>query len=63
LRDSITDEQRAAVLRIKDVWFRLPSYPDQIGGQEIYTAVVDDAVRTPEQFRSWLADRGLSSQS
>ncbi|HEX5907509.1 MAG TPA: hypothetical protein VFY56_10870 [Propionibacteriaceae bacterium] len=27
LRNKITDEQRAAVLRIKDVWFRLPSYP------------------------------------
>ncbi len=36
LRDSITEEQRAAVLRIKDVWFRRPSYPDQIGGSEIY---------------------------
>ena len=59
LRDSITDEQRAAVLRIKDVWFRLPSYPDQVGGSEIYTAVLDDGVRTPEQFRRWLADRGL----
>jgi hypothetical protein len=32
LCDSITDEQRAAVLRINDVWFRLPSYPDQVGG-------------------------------
>jgi len=63
LRDSITDEQRAAVLRIKDVWFRLPSYPHQIGGQDIYTAVIDDGVRTPEQFRRWLADRGLPSQS
>ena len=59
LRDSITDEQRAAVLRIKDVWFRLPSYPDQTGGSDIYTAVVDDGVRTPEQFSSWLADRGF----
>jgi hypothetical protein len=35
LCDSITDEQRAAVLRINDVWFRLPSYPDQVGGFEI----------------------------
>jgi hypothetical protein len=60
LRDSITDEQRAAVLRIKDVWFRLPSYPDRIGGFEIYTAVIDDGVRTPEQFSGWLADHGLS---
>jgi hypothetical protein len=35
LRDSITTEQRAAVLRIKDVWFRLPNYPDEISGFEI----------------------------
>jgi hypothetical protein len=27
LRDTITDEQRLAVLRVKDVWHRLPSYP------------------------------------
>ena len=59
LRDSITDEQRAAVLRIKDVWFQHPSYPDQIGGFEIYTAVIEEGVRTPEQFRVWLASRGL----
>jgi hypothetical protein len=30
-----------------------------MGGIEIYTSVIDDAVRTPEQFRRWLADRGL----
>jgi hypothetical protein len=30
LRDTITDEQRLAVLRIKDVWHRLPSYPEQV---------------------------------
>jgi hypothetical protein len=60
LRDSITDGQRAAVLRIKDVWFRLPSYPDRIGGSEIYTAVIDDGVRTPKRFSGWLADRGLT---
>ena len=59
LRDSITEEQRAAVLRIKDVWFRLPSYPDQIGGLQIYTAVTEDGVRTPQEFRSWLAEREL----
>jgi hypothetical protein len=59
LRHKITDEQRAAVLRTKDVWFRLPSYPAQIGGLEIYTAVIEYGVRTPEEFRSWLADRGF----
>jgi hypothetical protein len=58
LRETITDEQRAAVLRIKDVWHRLPTYPDQVGGFEIYTAVIHDGVRSPEQFRGWLAERG-----
>lgn len=59
LRDSITGEQRAAVLQIKDVWFRLSSYPDQVGGFDVYIAVMDDGVRTPEEVRRWLAGRGL----
>jgi hypothetical protein len=37
LRDTITDEQRKAVLRIKDVWHRLPGYPDEVSGLEITT--------------------------
>jgi len=42
-----------------DVWHRLPSYPDAVGGWEIYTAVLRDGVRTPEQFADWLADNGF----
>jgi hypothetical protein len=61
LRDSITDEQRLAVLRIKDVWHRLPSYPDVVSGWEIYTAVLGDGARTPDQFASWLAANGFPS--
>lgn len=57
LRDTITDEQRAAVLRIKDVWHRLPGYPDDISGWEIYTAVLDHGVRAPEQFAVWLVEQ------
>ena len=58
-RERITAEQRSAVLRIKDVWHRRPTYPDQAGGLDIYTAVIDDGVRTPRQFATWLAGRGL----
>ncbi|MFC4111710.1 hypothetical protein [Nonomuraea zeae] len=58
LRDTITAGQRSAVLRIKDVWHRLPGYPDRIGGLQIYTAVIDDGVRTPEQFGTWLVAHG-----
>ncbi|GAA2758905.1 hypothetical protein [Actinopolymorpha rutila] len=57
LRDSITDDQRRAVLRIKDVWHRTPRYPDEVSGLDIYTAVLDAGVRTPEQFGGWLAER------
>jgi hypothetical protein len=59
LRERITAEQRLAVLRIKGVWHRRPDYPHQVGGLDIYTAVLDDAVRTPEEFAAWLAGRGL----
>lgn len=58
LRDTLADDQRRAILRIKDVWHRLPSYPDRIGGLQIYNAVLDDGVRTPQQFATWLAAHG-----
>jgi hypothetical protein len=58
LRERITTDQRRAVLRIKDVWHRLPSYPDRVGGVQIYTAVIEDGVRTPDQFADWLIGRG-----
>lgn len=56
LRDTITADQRSAVLRIKDVWHRRPDYPDEVGGTQIYAAVLVDGVRTPEEFATWLAD-------
>jgi hypothetical protein len=52
LRDTVTDQQRLAVLRIKDVWHRLPSYPDEVSGWEVYTAVLRDGVRTPGAVRT-----------
>ena len=58
LRERITAEQRGAVLRIKNDWHRRPEYPQQVGGLEICTAVIDGGVRTPEQLPSWLAQHG-----
>ena len=54
LRDTVTEEQRDAILRIKDVWHRRPDYPDEVGGFDIYRAVLEHDVRTPEQFAQWL---------
>jgi len=47
LRERITAEQRRAVLRVTDDWYRRPAYPHHVGGLEIYTAVLEDGVRTP----------------
>jgi hypothetical protein len=55
LRARITPEQRAAILTIKSAWHVRPEYPDAVSGFEIYTAVIEGGVRTPEQFGSWLA--------
>jgi hypothetical protein len=59
LRERITAEQRIAVLRIKDHWHRRPAYPHRIGGLDIYTAVLDDGIRTVDEFAAWLAQHGL----
>jgi hypothetical protein len=54
---SISPEQRLAILGIKEVWHRQPSYPDQVSGIDVYTAVLDDDIRTPEEFAAWLVTR------
>lgn len=54
LAASLTDEQRLTILRIKDVWHRRPEYPDEVSGFEIYTAVREHGVRTPEEFGAFL---------
>jgi hypothetical protein len=57
----LTDETRLAILWIKDVWHRLETYPDEVSGTDIYAAVLDHGVRTPEQFATYLLERGLPS--
>jgi hypothetical protein len=61
LRSRITPEQRAAVLRIKDAWHRRPEYPDEVGAADVYLAVLDDGVRDPEGFATWLTRRAPSA--
>jgi hypothetical protein len=58
LARTLNDETRLAILWIKDVWHRLPSYPDSVSGIDIYTAVLAHQVRTPAQFANYLAQRG-----
>ena len=59
LRRQLTPETRLAILWIKDAWHRLPSYPNVVGGMDVYEAVLEHGVRTPEQFGRYLRRRGL----
>jgi hypothetical protein len=59
LQQDLTDETRLAILWIKDVWHRLPVYPYEVGGFEVYDAVLHHGVRTPEGFDHFLRQRGL----
>ena len=59
LRRRLTAESRLAILWIKDVWHRAPYYPEQVSGMDVYDAVLEHGVRTPEQFGGYLRRRGL----
>jgi hypothetical protein len=62
LTQKMTKETRLAILWIKDVWCHHATYPYQIGGTDIYDAVLEHGVRTPEQFRSYLLERGMLAE-
>jgi hypothetical protein len=59
LSERLTEETRLAILWIKDIWQQLPSYPYQVGGTDIYDAVLEHGVRTPAQFKAYLFERGM----
>lgn len=51
--DQLTDEIRLAILRIKQAWAANPGYGSIVTSYDIYRSVLDDGVRTPEQFENW----------
>jgi hypothetical protein len=59
LKRELTDETRLAILWIKDVWHKDPTYPYPVGGYDIYEAVLNHGIRTPTQFAEYLTERGL----
>jgi hypothetical protein len=58
----LTDETRLAILWIKDVWHRRPTYPYEVGGVDVYDAVLEHGVRTPDEFAAHLRARGRLAQ-
>ena len=46
----LTREARVAILRIKEAWHATPAYGTEVHGYDIYEAVLDHGVRTPDEF-------------
>ncbi len=59
LREQLTEETRLAILWLKDIWRRSPTYPYEVGGWEIYDAVLNHGVRSPERLRAYLIAHGF----
>jgi hypothetical protein len=62
LERRLTYETRLAILWIKDVWHRLPVYPYDVGGVEVYDAVLEHGARSPDDFDRYLRERGLPAR-
>ena len=53
----LDDETRLAILRLKEAWHVRPEYPYGVGAYDIYVAVLDHGVRTPDELERYLQDR------
>jgi hypothetical protein len=56
-------ETRICILWLKDIWHRLPVYPYEVGGTDIYDAVLQHGVRTAEEFDDYLRERGMPTRA
>src|SRR5262249_5969475 len=53
----LTPETREAILLVKSDWASRPAYGKSITSFDIYTAVLQDGVRTREDFEEWVSNR------
>lgn len=58
--DLLTQERREAILKIKNNWASHAEYGKTVRSFDIYTAVLEENVSTPEQFQAWLDQRSMN---
>jgi len=58
VKRQLTPETRLSILRIKDVWYKLPFYRQEVSSVDIYDAVLQHEVRTLDEFDQYLNERG-----
>ena len=55
--DKLTPEARSTILLIKSAWASRPEYGKRVKSVDIYSAVLEDGVRTLAEFDQWLAGK------
>jgi len=63
IEQQMTPETRLTILRIKDVWYQLPTYRVKVTSTDIYDAVLHHGVRTLTEFDQYLVARGKSPRA
>jgi hypothetical protein len=60
---SYASGSRRTILTLKDAWHEEASYPDVVGGFEIYDAVLNHGVHSLDQLDAYLLQRGLPART
>ena len=63
IAQQLTPETRLIILRIKDAWYQLPAYRNEVASTDIYDAVLQHEVRTLNEFDQYLAERGKPTRT
>lgn len=58
--ERLTQEKRETILRIKNHWASREEYGKTVRSFDIYTAVLEEDVKTLEQFEAWLNQRTMN---
>lgn len=61
IEQQLTTETRLIILRIKNVWYKLPNYRTKVFSTDIYDAVLKHGVRDVDGFDTYLVERGKPS--
>lgn len=63
VKQQLTPETRLTILHIKDIWYKLPFYRQEVSSVDIYDAVLQQGVRTLDEFDEYLNERGKPTRA
>lgn len=59
----LTDKTLLSILWLKTIWVRLPAYRAEVASVDIYDAVLEHSVHTPDELDNYLKERGKPTRT